>query len=46
MFNTLDGTGDYALIGRAGAGKSGGLREIASAEASAPLRGRHQQREH
>ena len=37
VWNELDGTGNYALVGRAGAGATSALQETASAEASAPL---------
>jgi hypothetical protein len=37
VWDELDGTGNYALIGRAGAGATTELQASASAEASAPL---------
>ena len=37
VWDELDGTGDYALVGRSGAGSTSALRESASAEASGPL---------
>ena len=37
VWDELDGTGDYALVGRSGAGATSALHETASAEASGPL---------
>jgi hypothetical protein len=37
VWDELDGTGNYALVARAGAGSTSALQSTASAEASAPL---------